>query len=193
MLIVRCAAPFLQSHCCVSWHGTVGIGTIGTVAAQCMGVFGLNSGLPVACGTSDCMAATNARSCLPAGTRLHLPIHVHTHTRTCIHTRAPSCAPISPGAAPLIDSCGVAGGVHKGEGPAAAGGDYQNTTNAKLGDFGSALPPLTGVPETVWNAGEVVEVAWTMKAYHGGGYADHCVRGLVVLVRCKLLRAWLGG
>ena len=73
----------------------------------------------------------------------------------------------APGAAPVIDSCGVAGGVHKGEGPAAAGGDYQNTSNAKLGDFGSRLPPLLGVGTTVWSAGEVVEVAWTQKAYHG--------------------------
>lgn len=73
-----------------------------------------------------------------------------------------------PGAAPVIDSCGVAGGVHKGEGPASAGGDYHNTSNAKLGDIGSQLPPLK--TNTVWTAGEVVEVAWTHKAWHGGGY-----------------------
>jgi len=70
----------------------------------------------------------------------------------------------------VISSCGVAGGVHKGEGAAAAGGDYQNTSNAKLGDFGTQLPK-TDAKKTVWKAGSDVEVAWTVKAFHGGGYA----------------------
>ena len=34
--------------------------------------------------------------------------------------------------------------------------------------LGKYLPPMpTG---TVWKAGDVVEVAWTHKAFHGGGY-----------------------
>ena len=72
-----------------------------------------------------------------------------------------------PGSAPVIDSCGVAGGVLAGQGAAAAGGDYQNTSKAKRSDRGSELPPApSGV---VWSAGGVVEVAWTRKAWHGGG------------------------
>lgn len=73
-----------------------------------------------------------------------------------------------PGAAPVIDSCGVAGGRLPGQGAGAAGADYQNTSFAKLGDVGSKLPPL--LSGTVWTAGSSVEVAWTVKAYHGGGY-----------------------
>jgi|EP01047_Picozoa_sp_COSAG01_P002531 hypothetical protein len=67
-----------------------------------------------------------------------------------------------PGAAPVIDSCGVAGGVYQWQGAAAAGGDYQPTINAKRGDLGSKLPRAPS--GTVWKAGEVVEVAWTHKA-----------------------------
>lgn len=73
-----------------------------------------------------------------------------------------------PGISPVIDSCGSAGGVLKGQQPGAAGAIYTDTEFAKLGDIGSDLPPMpTG---TVWTAGDVVEVAWTQKAWHGGGY-----------------------
>ena len=73
----------------------------------------------------------------------------------------------APGSAPVHDACGVAGGVLPGQGPAAAGGDYQTTIHAKRGDLGSSLPPRpTGVE---WKAGEVVEVSWVQKAWHGGG------------------------
>jgi len=73
-----------------------------------------------------------------------------------------------PGAAPVIDACGTAGGVYQWQGPAAAGGDYAPTVHAQRGDLGSELPPQpTG---TIWTAGAEVEVAWTHKAWHGGGY-----------------------
>jgi len=47
----------------------------------------------------------------------------------------------SPGIAPVLDSCGVAGGrlPHTGEG--SAGATYVNTTHAKLADKGSELKP----------------------------------------------------
>ena len=65
-----------------------------------------------------------------------------------------------PGAAPVIDSCGVAGGVYQWQGAAAAGGDYSSTVHAVRGDMGSQLPKApTG---TTWTAGETVEVAWTV-------------------------------
>lgn len=74
-----------------------------------------------------------------------------------------------PGAAPVTDSCGTAGGVLPGQGPGTAGATYVDTKNAKIGDLGSKLPPMpTG---TVWYAGSDVEVAWTQKAWHGGGYS----------------------
>ena len=72
-----------------------------------------------------------------------------------------------PGSAPVIDSCGVAGGVYQWQGAAAAGGDYQPTVFAQRGDLGSKLPKAP--TDTVWTAGETVEVAWTHKAWHGGG------------------------
>jgi hypothetical protein len=73
-----------------------------------------------------------------------------------------------PGAAPVIDSCGTAGGVYQWQPAAAAGGDYAPTVNAKRGDLGSMLPKAPS--GTVWTAGSEVEVAWTHKAWHGGGY-----------------------
>jgi len=73
-----------------------------------------------------------------------------------------------PGAAPVINSCGTAGGVYQWQGPAPAGGDYAPTKNAKLGDLGSELPKAPS--STVWLAGSEVEVAWSHKAWHGGGY-----------------------
>ena len=55
-----------------------------------------------------------------------------------------------------------------GQGQGSAGASYTDTENAKHGDLGSKLPPLdTGV---VWKAGAGVEVAWNLKAWHGGGY-----------------------
>ena len=73
-----------------------------------------------------------------------------------------------PGAAPVIDACGVAGGVYQWQGPAAAGGDYAPTVHAVRGDRGSLLPRSPS--GAVWTAGSVVEVAWSHKAWHGGGY-----------------------
>ena len=75
-----------------------------------------------------------------------------------------------PGTAPVIDACGVAGGVYQWQGPAAAGGDYSPTVNARRGDRGSELPRLPSVPAPSWAAGSTVEVAWSHKAWHGGGY-----------------------
>eukprot|EP00040_Diaphanoeca_grandis_P016385 m.84522 g.84522 ORF g.84522 m.84522 type:complete len:365 (-) comp25761_c0_seq1:150-1244(-) len=73
----------------------------------------------------------------------------------------------APGNAPVFDSCGMAGGHHPPDG--GFGGIYVNTTHAKLGDSGSkVLPPAPS--GTVWKAGEVYEVSWTIEANHGGGY-----------------------
>lgn len=59
----------------------------------------------------------------------------------------------------MFDSCGMAGGHKPPNG--GFGGIYVNTTHAKLGDRGSEVLPAmkTG---TVWKAGSVVEVAWTI-------------------------------
>ena len=66
------------------------------------------------------------------------------------------------------DSCGSAGGRLPGQGQGSAGANYVTTPNAKLADPGSKLPPLTTEKPT-WYAGSDVEVAWTVKAFHGGG------------------------
>jgi len=74
----------------------------------------------------------------------------------------------APGSAPVFDPCGMAGGgVYRGWN--GAGVQYKNTTHAIQGELGSVVLPVrdTGV---VWKAGEVVEVSWTMRTNHGGGY-----------------------
>ena len=74
----------------------------------------------------------------------------------------------APGYAPVIDSCGSAGGRIPGQGAGGFGATYQNTTHAKLGDLGSkTLKALDNGPE--WAAGQEYEVAWTAQANHGGG------------------------
>jgi len=76
----------------------------------------------------------------------------------------------APGTAGILDPCGVAGGAlqYMDGREEIFGIVYQNTTNAKHGDRGAQLPRRdTG---TVWTAGDVVEVSWTLNANHGGGY-----------------------
>jgi hypothetical protein len=48
----------------------------------------------------------------------------------------------APGAAPVIDACGVAGGRLLGQGVGGAGAAYMNTSLSKEGDLGSQLPPM---------------------------------------------------
>lgn len=75
----------------------------------------------------------------------------------------------APGAAPVIDACGSAGGRHPGQGIGGAGAQFQNTSLAKEGDLGSQLPAMA--PQATWRAGSKAEVGWTIMAHHGGGYA----------------------
>lgn len=75
----------------------------------------------------------------------------------------------APGAAPVIDSCGSAGGRYPGQSTGGAGAQYQNTSLAKEGDAGSKLPEMPA--QATWKAGASYEVGWTVAANHGGGYA----------------------
>eukprot|EP00908_Phaeocystis_cordata_P005334 Transcript_15812.p2 GENE.Transcript_15812~~Transcript_15812.p2 ORF type:complete len:240 (-),score=76.31 Transcript_15812:614-1333(-) len=75
----------------------------------------------------------------------------------------------APGAAPVLDPCGSAGGRFAGQGLGPAGAQFQNSSVAKQGDAGSALPLMP--PQATWEAGASVEVGWTVMANHGGGYA----------------------
>ena len=70
----------------------------------------------------------------------------------------------APGAAPVFDPCGRAGG---GPFPTAGHGEYVNTSFARFGDLGSRLPISHAA---VWKAGSVVETIWSIRANHGGGY-----------------------
>ena len=75
----------------------------------------------------------------------------------------------APGAAPVMDACGLAGGT-----PWTANvsewGDYVQTPFATHGDKGSdVLKPLAA--PAVWAAGGTAEVTWQVTANHGGGYA----------------------
>eukprot|EP01046_Picozoa_sp_COSAG06_P028188 COSAG06_NODE_2527_length_6720_cov_2.669687_3_plen_84_part_00 len=73
-----------------------------------------------------------------------------------------------------------------GQGQGSAGASYTDTENAKHGDLGSKLPPLdTGV---VWKAGAGVEVAWNLKAWHGGGYT--CLLRPRYTSSCQIQTRW---
>jgi hypothetical protein len=64
-----------------------------------------------------------------------------------------------PGSAPMIDSCGMAGGRFPGQSTGGAGAQYQNTSLAKEGDMGSKLPAMAS--QATWKAGSSYEVGWT--------------------------------
>ena len=69
----------------------------------------------------------------------------------------------------MLDSCGIAGGRVPGQGAGGYGAVYRNTSHALMGDSGSKLPHYPAGVE--WRAGDIVEVAWTLQANHGGGYS----------------------
>jgi len=72
----------------------------------------------------------------------------------------------SPGYAPVFSPCGLAGGgntYHPSNGALAPQG-------VKQGFDGKDLPELSGV-KTEWSCGSTQEVAWSIEANHGGGYA----------------------
>lgn len=70
----------------------------------------------------------------------------------------------APGTAPVLGSgCGLAGG---NELPIPNGGNAP--AGVKQGLDGLELPETA---PTVWNKGDVVEVAWAIMANHGGGYS----------------------
>lgn len=71
----------------------------------------------------------------------------------------------APGSAPVIDSCGVAGGRFPGQGTGGAGAQFQNTSVATQGEKGSRLPAMP--PQATYKAGSLVEVGWTVMANHG--------------------------
>ena len=73
----------------------------------------------------------------------------------------------APGAAPVFDSCGMAGGHKPPDG--GFGGIYVNTSHAKLGDAGSMTLPKTASGAT-WSPGVSYEVTWSIEANHAGGY-----------------------
>ena len=62
--------------------------------------------------------------------------------------------------APVIDSCGSAGGRYPGQSTGGAGAQYQNTSLAKEGDAGSKLPEMPA--QATWKAGASYEVGWTV-------------------------------
>jgi len=75
----------------------------------------------------------------------------------------------APGAAPVVDPCGQAGGKYE---QTPMGGDsvFYATQFGKMGDLGSKLPPTSSDAIPTWIAGSDVQVAWGMRYNHGGGY-----------------------
>ena len=73
----------------------------------------------------------------------------------------------APGSAPVLDSCGMAGG--RPWPPGDFGATFHNTSNNVIGDKGTEVLPKA--PSGVsWAAGSIQEVSWTIEANHGGGY-----------------------
>ena len=68
----------------------------------------------------------------------------------------------SPGAAPMLDSCGLSGGSSKNNNR--AGGLGVDTIARKQGARGSELPRLDAQWTLNWTAGEEVEVSWGISA-----------------------------
>jgi len=82
----------------------------------------------------------------------------HTHATQARNTPPLPNAPWSaPGAAPVLDVCGVSGG----------GLNETVPKGTQAGDLGSKLP---STKPTVWVAGSTVEVAWAVAINHQGGY-----------------------
>jgi hypothetical protein len=78
----------------------------------------------------------------------------------------------APGAAPVMDACGLAGGSYSRKSGAEAG-DYQQTQFAQHGDVGTqVLKPLPAANYTppVYKRGGTAEVLWSIRNNHGGGY-----------------------
>ena len=71
----------------------------------------------------------------------------------------------APGSAPVMDSCGLAGGTPWGADVAEAG-DYINTTIARHGDCGSKVLPKSDA-HTVWKIGEEVSLQSTSSQPRG--------------------------
>lgn len=65
----------------------------------------------------------------------------------------------APGSAPVVDSCGQAGGKYK---QTPVGGDsvYTTTPLATMGDLGSKVLKANESNRAVWKVNSSVEVAW---------------------------------
>jgi hypothetical protein len=68
----------------------------------------------------------------------------------------------SPGAAPVLDSCGLSGGSTVNNDK--AGGFGKDTIAHRQGARGSVLPPLVSRWSLNWTAGEEAEVSWGISA-----------------------------
>jgi len=69
----------------------------------------------------------------------------------------------SPGHGPVLSPCGIAGGYYNNTG-------VLQPATWEPGTDGRDVPQLTQT-RTVWEAGSMQEVAWSVFANHGGGYA----------------------
>ena len=66
----------------------------------------------------------------------------------------------APGAAPVMDACGLAGGSYSRQSGAEAG-DYTKTAFAQHGDVGTeVLKPLPGYTPPTYKIGGTAEVTW---------------------------------
>jgi hypothetical protein len=67
----------------------------------------------------------------------------------------------APGFAPVVDSCGMAGGRHTSD-PGGGDADFEAVPWATMGDLGSRVL-AQGQPRAHWTAGDTVEVSWAIR------------------------------
>ena len=131
-----------------------------------------SQGCSIGCDKCTGIGSHSAVNICGSDTQPTLPYHAWTMNRGVVDGSADDSYRYNPwrkpGAAPVNDACGMAGGtVPSQAGPGEA--IFNNNSFASMGDLGSRALP-TAPSGTIWKAGEAVEVTWGIRFNHGGGY-----------------------
>lgn len=187
--VVGCAA-LVAAHAEVSWPPARTHGTMAT-AGTCKGpdpsqvpqngtCLWFSEGCTIGCsaciGEKDCM---DGFPCCPANETGIYPMLNQSEYRTVFNVTIPFF-PIpseptfhnpwrAPGRAPIMSPCGVAGGSSNAD--SGSGTGAWSPTGVKQGFDQREMPEVAQGIRAVWEAGSEQEVAWSMRANHGGGYS----------------------
>ena len=132
--------------------------------------FWYSQGCFIGCPTCDGLSGRRQTDLCKLGKKATLPDYARS-----VNLKAPRFSELdiyqhnpwsAPGAAPVSDACGLAGGSPWSWNRAEAG-NYVNTTHASHGTKGTSLPEFpTGLE---WQIGGEAEVQWQVRNNHGGG------------------------